>query len=313
MSFRVRRARSTSSMSFGPALLVAKSVADGAARAVAASAKSPVRACNIDFSADNLSAADILALNTYDFMAHLGKTVINPGGRAGRDEILASLSPPAGAHVLEIGCGTGETACFVARRYHCTVAAVDVSPAMIAGAKARALAQGLEHRVDCRVADVLALPFPDNSFDYVVCQAVLMFVDKGAALREIQRVLRPGGVFAGLEFSWKRAPTDEVRSTTYAICGCRTLEFHAAPVWGATLAHAGLTQCEARERRFNMLSIAGFLRDEGVVNTLKILARLCVSAARLRRMAQIWQHFSRHRAYFSYTVLRAQKQPPAMH
>lgn len=273
----------------------------------------PTLACAVDFRAD-LSDNDILALNTYDFLAHIGKAVINPGGRTGRDEILQRLALPRGARVLEIGCGTGETACFIARRYGCRVVAVDVSTAMIDGARARVAAQGLQHQVECRVADVVALPFADDCFDYVVCQAVLMFVDKPAALREIGRVLRPGGTFAGLEFSWKHEPSPEVRATTYAICGCRTLEFFHAHAWQAVLAQAGFTQCEVRERRFDMLSITGFVRDEGWRNTFRVVACLLQRNARLRRMAQIWRHFSRHRAYFSYAVLCAAKpaSPPRL-
>ena len=308
MLFKGRRAR-TATTEFrpwrdGPA---ATSIPATARTAATLSTATLSSACYIDFRARNLSDADILALNTYDFMAHIGKAVINPGGRSGRDEILDSLKLPAGARVLEIGCGTGETACFIAQRYACDVVAIDVSSAMVEGANDRIYAQGLQDRIQCRVADVMKLPFDDNSFDYVICQAVLMFVDKAAALREIQRVLRPGGTFAGLEFSWKREPIPAVRATTYAICGCRTLEFYATREWRTILTQGGFAQCEARERRFNMLSSVGFVRDEGIGNSLKIAARLVGRKARLQRMAQIWRHFSRHRAYFSYTVLRAEK------
>ena len=274
--------------------------------------KSPdvTTSCQIDFRLSNLSNAEILRLNTYDFMAHVGKRVINPGGRSGREIILGQLPLTQNATVLEIGCGTGETACFIARRHGSRVTAVDISPAMVDGALRRVRAQRLDDRVDCRLADVLTLPFADGSFDFVICQAVLMFVDKTAALREIRRVLRPGGVFVGLEFSWRREPTPDVQTTTYAICGCRTLEFFAAHKWGETLAGAGLARCDAREREFNMLSVVGFLRDEGLRNTIKIVFRLVRRVARMRRMAQIWSHFARHRAYFSYTTLYAEKAGP---
>ena len=254
-----------------------------------------------------LSSAEILALNTYDFMAYLGKAVINPGGLKGRDQVLQALNPRRGARILEIGCGTGHAACHIARRYHSHVTAMDVSPAMIKAALQHVDSQGLQTRVSCELADVTHMPFPDASFDYVISQAVLMFVDKPRALAEIRRVLRRGGGFAGLEFSWKSEPPETVRQTTYQICGCRTLEFHHAREWGRKLRHAGFDQVKSREQPFTMLSVPGFVRDEGITNSMRIMGRLLKRRANLQRMAEIWMHFSRHSDYFSYAVLSANK------
>ncbi|MHB8697697.1 MAG: class I SAM-dependent methyltransferase [Sulfuricaulis sp.] len=154
-----------------------------------------------------------------------------------------------------------------------------------------------------------ALPFNDGTFDHVICQAVLMFVDKRRALAEIQRVLRPGGRFAGLEFSWKSEPPEAVRQTTYQICGCRALEFHSAQEWGQTLRHGGLDRVESKEQPFTMLSVPGFVRDEGFSNSLRIFSRLMQRRANIQRMSEIWRHFSRHANYFSYTVLSATRLP----
>lgn len=262
-------------------------------------------ACTTDTFSGTLSDAQILDLNTYDFMAYLGKNVINPGGTRGRDQILETLDPPPGARILEIGCGTGHTACHIAQRYRSHVTAIDISPGMIEGARQRVRTEGLHRRVECHVADIAQLPFNTASFDYVICQAVLMFVDKQRALSEIRRVLCHGGSFGGLEFGWKRPPTDNVRDTTYQICGCRTLEFHSASEWADLFQRAGLSQVESSEQPFDMLSVSGFLRDEGVGNSIRIFERMLKRKATLKRMQQIWQHFSAHRQYFSYTVISA--------
>lgn len=254
-----------------------------------------------------LSNPEILALNTYDFMAHLGKSVINPGGLGGRDQVLETLNPRRDARILEIGCGTGHAACHIARRYHSRVTAMDVSPAMIKAATQRVHSEGLQDRVNCELADVTRMPFADGSFDYVISQAVLMFVDKPRALAEIRRVLRHGGGFAGLEFSWKCEPTEDVRRTTYQICGCRTLEFHSAREWGQQLRHARFERVKSCEQPFTMLSVPGFLRDEGALNSLRIMRRLLARRANLRRMGEIWMHFARHSDYFSYAVLSANR------
>jgi ubiquinone/menaquinone biosynthesis C-methylase UbiE len=254
-----------------------------------------------------LTADVIRALNTYDFMAHIGKTVINPGGSAGREHVLNALRPRPGSRVLEIGCGTGHAACLIAERYDCHVTAVDIAPKMVESARAVVEARGLRGRVHCEVGDITALPFDDARFDHVLWQAVLMFVDKPRAIAEIGRVLRPGGRCAGLEFSWKRPPPPPVRDHTYRICGCRTLEFHDAPEWSRTLSRAGLASVTASEQPFTMLSIPGFVRDEGVANSLRIFGRVARRWANVQRMSEIWRHFARHRDYFSYVVLSAGK------
>lgn len=255
---------------------------------------------------NRLNDEEILALNTYDFLAHLGKAVINPGGTEGRNLLLGRLNLKPGSRVLEIGCGTGHTACHIAQRYRCQVTAVDISPTMVSQARRVIQTRKLGNYVKCEVADIAALPFKDASFDYVICQAVLMFVDQTQALQQLRRVLKPSGVFAGVEFSWKGSPPPEVRQKTYDICGCHTLEFHHRGEWAQRLKQAGFDRVESKEQRFTMLSVSGFVRDEKF-NSLRVLSRLLRRRANLKRAAGIWNHFSRYNDYFSYVVLMGQK------
>jgi SAM-dependent methyltransferase len=98
-----------------------------------------------------------------------------------------------GERVLDVACGTGVVAREAARRCGATgsVAGLDLGAGMIA--VARKLAPG----VDFREGNALALPWPDAAFDAVVCQFGLMFFgDREQAVREMARVLRPGGRLA---------------------------------------------------------------------------------------------------------------------
>ena len=100
---------------------------------------------------------------------------------------------------LELGCGTGF---FILNLMQAGVISqgfvTDISPKMVEVAKRNAANLGL--KVDGRVADAESIPYDDDTFDLVVGHAVLHHIpDVEAALREVMRVLKPGGrfVFAG--------------------------------------------------------------------------------------------------------------------
>lgn len=100
---------------------------------------------------------------------------------------------PTGARLLDLGCGTGRTTIPLARMGY-RVTGVDLAPAMIAAAHARA------PDLDFRVMDASALAFPDGAFDAAcfLLNGLDCVVPRSARARvmtEVRRVLRPGGVF----------------------------------------------------------------------------------------------------------------------
>lgn len=104
---------------------------------------------------------------------------------------LAALRP--GERVLDVACGTGVVARLAAQQVgdSGTVTGLDINPGMLAVARS---ATPSDLRIDWREASADAMPFPDAAFDVVLCQMGLQFMpDKPAALREMRRVLVPGG------------------------------------------------------------------------------------------------------------------------
>jgi SAM-dependent methyltransferase len=105
-----------------------------------------------------------------------------------RIPLVAAVVAAAPRRVLEVGCGWGELAEWIARETGAEIVAVDLSPRMVELA--------VERGIDARVADVQALPFADATFDTVVAAWMLYHVpDLDRGLAEIARVLRPGGTF----------------------------------------------------------------------------------------------------------------------
>ncbi len=98
--------------------------------------------------------------------------------------------------VLDVATGTGAVALELLRQKGCTVVGLDPSPEMLAEARRR-----LPPEVRLVEGDAESVPFPDGAFDAVTFAYPLRYVaDPGAALRELARVIRPGGTLAGLEF-----------------------------------------------------------------------------------------------------------------
>jgi len=109
--------------------------------------------------------------------------------------LIAWTEPEPGMRVLDLASGTGEPALTLAARIEPggTVTATDVIPAMVEIAAENAARRGITS-MHFQEADAGALPFPDASFDRVTCRfGVMYFPDVPRALREVLRVLRPGG------------------------------------------------------------------------------------------------------------------------
>jgi demethylmenaquinone methyltransferase/2-methoxy-6-polyprenyl-1,4-benzoquinol methylase len=103
--------------------------------------------------------------------------------------------------VLDVATGTAAVAIELVRRHGCRVDGLDQSTEMLAGARARVEAAGLSDRITLVEGGAEQLPFPDGAFDALTFTYLIRYVeDPGATLAELARVVKPGGVIAGLEF-----------------------------------------------------------------------------------------------------------------
>ncbi len=140
-----------------------------------------------------------------DFLDRLeavwGDGFLSPGGPGEVREIVRGLDL-SGWRVLDIGCGTGGPARILVKE--CGVASllgIDVEPQILARARRRIAAAGLESRIPLCLVAPGPLPFAEASFDCVFSKDSLIHVaDKAALFGEVLRVLRPGGVFAASDW-----------------------------------------------------------------------------------------------------------------
>ncbi len=116
------------------------------------------------------------------------------------DLLHADTVYPPGSRVLEAGCGVGAQTVTLARQSpDARFTAVDVSGASVASAERAVQAAGLAN-VECRQADIFALPFAPASFDHVFVCFVLEHLPRPAeALQRLGAMLRPGGTMTVIE------------------------------------------------------------------------------------------------------------------
>lgn len=111
------------------------------------------------------------------------------------EELARRLDPRPGEHILDIGCGIGGPARWIAYKFGCRVTGVDLTPEFCVAAQELNDITGMSGRVRILEGSALALPLPDATFDRAYSHNVVMNIaDKAGAYREAFRVLKPGGV-----------------------------------------------------------------------------------------------------------------------
>ena len=135
---------------------------------------------------------------TYDRYARVLSFGQDPRWRS----FLVSRIAPAECRVLDVAAGTAAVAIELARANQArSVVGVDQSPEMLAAGRERIERAGLTDRIELREGRAEDLPFADGEFDAVTFTYLLRYVDDvPATLRELVRVIRPGGTVAMLEF-----------------------------------------------------------------------------------------------------------------
>jgi ubiquinone/menaquinone biosynthesis C-methylase UbiE len=115
-------------------------------------------------------------------------------GREATAELAARAALATGLRVLDVGCGLGGSARYLAAEHGCRVTGIDLTQTYVEAAAKLAALAGLEKMVEFRQCSALELPFADGSFDVAWTEHVQMNIaDKRAFYRELVRVLAPGG------------------------------------------------------------------------------------------------------------------------
>jgi demethylmenaquinone methyltransferase/2-methoxy-6-polyprenyl-1,4-benzoquinol methylase len=167
--------------------------------------------------------------DTYDRYARLLSFGQDPRWRA---FLVERIEAGRESSVLDVACGTAAVSLELVRQYGCRVVGVDQSPEMLAAGRARIEAAGLDDRIELKEGRAEALPFEDAFFDALTFTYLLRYVDDPAAtMKELARVVRPGGRIAMLDFF---VPARVARPAweLYVRVGLPVLGRAISPGWG---------------------------------------------------------------------------------
>lgn len=152
-----------------------------------------------------------------------------------RRALVNAVAPAPGDRVLDVATGTGMVAAELLAHSDCSVVGLDQSSEMLAAARARFAGQPkLDGRVELIAGQAEELPFEDRSFDALTFTYLLRYVeDPQATMRELARVVRPGGRVASLEFGVPPRLAARAAWRLYTAIGLPTLGRVVSRDWAA--------------------------------------------------------------------------------
>lgn len=202
------------------------------------------------------------------------------------DQVIQRLDPQPGQRLLDVGCGLGTPALRLARNYPVRITGISNSPRQVGFASERARdATGLAGDVSFEVTDAMNLPYPDESFDGVMSfESMHHMPDKTRVLKEIARVLRPGGRLSLADIALRTVPDQKGDSRQQAAASSETFSMGKLDEYDELLKKADFEPLEIRDvsdhtRRSHAYFVAGaescredYVRVIGVAEFEKRLA-----------------------------------------
>jgi arsenite methyltransferase len=189
-------------------------------------------------------------LSYFELQAYIGTTK-HMGGFETTKALIELCHIGRDTYVLEVGCGVGATACYMAKEHGCRVVGVDLRESMIARSNARAQKEGVADLVEFRIADAQELPFDDALFGAVIGESVATFIaDKQRVVNEYARVTVPGGYVGMNEEIWIKPPPTRLIEFVKHTWDIKSDVF-TSDGWAGLLKSAGLRDIVVRTYEFD--------------------------------------------------------------
>jgi demethylmenaquinone methyltransferase / 2-methoxy-6-polyprenyl-1,4-benzoquinol methylase len=178
--------------------------------------------------------------------------------------LVSRVEAGPGDRVLDVATGTAAVAIELVRRHGCSVVGLDQSPEMLNEGRTRVERADLADRIELVEGRAEQLPFDDAAFDALTFTYLLRYVDDPAAtLRELARVVRPGGAIASLEFGVPQGLVPRAAWELYVRVGLPLAGRVVSPGWHEVGRFLG-PSIRGFYERCSLAELLGLWRDAGI-------------------------------------------------
>lgn len=189
-----------------------------------------------------------------DYAKLLFGNSMHPGGLELTKEIGNKIGITKNSKILDVACGIGTSAIFLAKNFGCRVTGIDLGAKNISGAMKNSASEGTSDYTEFKVSDAEKIEFPDETFDHVVCECAFCLVpDKKRASDEIYRVTKKGGSIGISDIVVRSELPQNLRDSLYRfVC---VLEAKNEKEYVGYLHDAGFQKVESEDKKETLLSL----------------------------------------------------------
>jgi len=190
------------------------------------------------------------------YEAIFGRTYVSVGGETTTKDFVNLLDLKPGMKVLDIGCGTGGSAFYMARNYGVDVHGIDLSTNMIGIANdyRAEMEPAVKHRVQFYIEDALTMDYPDNFYDVVYSRdTILHITDKKQLFGKFLKSLKPGGKLMISDYCRGNVAVHSKEFTDYV--KSRDYDLHTVTGYGDILESCGFKNVNAMNKTGLMIDI----------------------------------------------------------
>ncbi len=242
----------------------------------------------------------------HQVLAAAGKKILRPGGRTATEQLFEWANFQPGETVLELAASFGYSAIALAQCFGVRVVGVEKNPESVARARENIRAAGLEGQVEIIEGDIFHLEAIPGQFDYVLAEAILTMQaipGKEKILQGVRQKLKPGGKYLAHEVLVKNHE-EQVHKTLSQV-----IRVNSTPLslenWSSLCEKTGLNVQQYQTGAMNLLNPIEILRDEGVIDTLRIFWNVLTKPPIRERVLAMRRAFHQHREDLGYIVFCA--------
>ncbi|MBU5595132.1 class I SAM-dependent methyltransferase [Amphibacillus sp. MSJ-3] len=244
----------------------------------------------------------------HSFLARLGKTRLRPGGIEATNWLFEHVSFDKNKHILEVACNQCTNAIALVSKTGCSITAVDLDKEVVELARNRVAEAGLSDKIKVERANALKLPYPDQSFDVVINEAMLTMLgdkQKIKAISEYYRVLKPGGILLTHDVKLAEGEMTKVIEELQKAIHVPAKP-HNESDWREIFTKAGFEDLTVSTGSMTLMDPIGMIKDEGLVRTLKIFKNAIKKENRVYFKA-MFHFFRTNKANLGYIAIVARK------